>query len=84
MPNVKTAVSLKKPLFDRIEALAREMRISRSGLFALALDEFIRRRENQHLLERLNEAFEAEADGEEQALMRGMRGSHRRIVEGEW
>ena len=38
------------------------MKVSRSRLFTLALEEFIRRRENHQLLEKINHAYEAAPD----------------------
>jgi len=84
MTNVKTAVSLQKSLFEQAEALADELKISRSRLFSLALEDFIRRAHNQQLLEKLNAAYEDVTDAKEQTLRRRMRYQHRRLVEGEW
>ena len=84
MANVKTAVSLRKDLFEQVEALANEMKISRSRLFVLALEEFLRRHQNQQLLEQINAAYDETPDPSEQALRRRMRRQHRQIVEGEW
>lgn len=84
MANVKTAISLQKSLFERADALARELNVSRSRLIALAVEEFIRRYENQQLLEKINSAYEDSPDPVEQARLRSMRRQHRRIVEGEW
>ena len=82
MEHVKTAISLHKTLFEQVEALAHEMHISRSRLFVLAVEEFIRRHENRRLLERIDAADAP--DAAEQALHRRMRRQHRHIVEGEW
>jgi metal-responsive CopG/Arc/MetJ family transcriptional regulator len=84
MANVKTAVSLQKSLFEQVEALAGEMKISRSRVFALALEDFVRRHQNRQLLERINAAYADTPDPAEDALRRRMRRHHRRIVEGEW
>ena len=84
MANVKTAVSLQKSLFEQADTLANEMKISRSRLFALALEDFIRRSQNQKLLEQINAAYEDTSDPEEFTLRHRMRHQHRRIVEGEW
>lgn len=84
MANVKTAVSLRKDLFEQVEALANEMKISRSRLFVLALEEFLRRHQNQQLLEQINAAYDEAPEPSEQALRRRMRRPHRQIVEGEW
>ena len=83
MTTVKTAISLPASLFEQAETLAGEMQISQSFLIEIALEEFIRRRENQQLLEKINAACEAPLSEEEQVLLRKMSHSHRRLVEGE-
>ena len=84
MANVKTAISLQQPLFEQVEALAREMQVSRSRLFVLAVEEFIERHQNQKLLQEINAAYEDVPDTAEQELRRGMRRRHRQLVEGQW
>ena len=84
MTNVKTAVSIQKSLFEQAEALADELQISRSRLFYLALQDFVRRSRNRQLLEKLNTVYKDEVDATEQTLRRRMRRHHRRMVEGEW
>ncbi|MBI5571663.1 MAG: hypothetical protein HY914_17105 [Desulfomonile tiedjei] len=84
MDTVKTAVSIQKPLFEQAEDLARKLKISRSRLFGLALEEFIRRSENRDLLEQINAAYADEPDTAERTVHRKARQSHRRTLEGEW
>ena len=84
MANVKTAISIQQSLFEQAEALARELRISRSRLFALAVEDFMQRYENQRLLERINDAYTDTTTPEEQALLHRMRRQQRQMVEGEW
>ncbi len=84
MANIKTAISLQKSLFEQVEALARELNVSRSRLLALALEDFIRRYQNQKLLDQINRAYDDAPDPTEQARLRQMRRQQRRIVEGEW
>jgi metal-responsive CopG/Arc/MetJ family transcriptional regulator len=81
---VKTAISMQRPLFDHVERLARKMKISRSRVFALAVEEYIRRREAVELLDRINRAYDDEPTLEEKQLAPGRRRRHRRLVEGEW
>lgn len=83
MAHVKTAISLREALFEEAEFLARKMKISRSRLFALALEEFIRHHQNQQLLEKLNAAYNDVLDPAEESLRRQMRRQHKRLVEGE-
>ncbi len=84
MRNVKTAVSLSESLFRQAEAVAEEMKISRSRLFGLALQEFLRRREDQRILDQLNEVYTGDPDPEDQELLRRMRYMHGRIVSDAW
>lgn len=84
MANVKTAISFQKSLLEKAEALAREMKVSRSRLLALALEDFIQRYQNRRLLEQIDTACKDLTDTREQVLSRRIRRNHRRIVEGEW
>jgi metal-responsive CopG/Arc/MetJ family transcriptional regulator len=84
MENIKTAISIQKSLFEQAEDLAREMQVSRSRLFALALEDYLRRQQNRELLAQINAAYADEPDQAEQTLRRKLRSQHRRIVEGEW
>jgi metal-responsive CopG/Arc/MetJ family transcriptional regulator len=82
--NVKTAISLQKSLFEQVDTLAGEMKIPRSRVFALAVEEFVRRHQNRQLLERINTAYAEAPDPAEEILRRRARRSHRKIIEGEW
>jgi metal-responsive CopG/Arc/MetJ family transcriptional regulator len=83
MANIKTAVSIPERLFQQAEALAHEMNISRSRLFSLALEEFIRRQETRKLVESINAAYEDGLDEEEQAMLKGMLALQRQVFEAE-
>ena len=84
MHNVKTAISIQKALFEQADRLARSLKVSRSRLFVLALEEYMRRQQNRELLAQINAAYADESQRAEQTLVRKARRSHRRIVEGEW
>lgn len=84
MENIKTAISIQKPLFEQAEKIARKLKISRSRLFALALEDYIRREQNRELLTQLNVAYGDEPDAKEKTLRRKTRATHRRIVRKEW
>jgi metal-responsive CopG/Arc/MetJ family transcriptional regulator len=79
-----TAISIQKSLFEQAEKIARKMKISRSRLFALALEDYIHREQNRELLTQINTAYANEPDSTEKTLRRKTRGTHRRIVRGEW
>lgn len=57
---VKIGISIPKSLFGQAEELARKMKIPRSRLYSLALEEFIMRQQNRELLAQINAAC---ADG---------------------
>lgn len=84
MGSVKTAISIRKSLFEQAEDLAHKLKISRSRLFVLALEEYIRHQENRELLAQINAVYADESDPVEQTLRLKARRTHRRIVEGEW
>ena len=84
MANVKTAISIDKSLFDQVNRLADELEVSRSGLFVLAVEEFIQRYENGQLLQQINQAYDDLPDAEEVDIQRNMRRYQRHLVEGEW
>ncbi len=84
MESIKTAISIEKSLFTQANTLARKMKVSRSRLFVLALEDFIHEQENRELLEKINAVYADEPDESEKKLRRKMRKSHRRLVEGQW
>ena len=84
MANVKTAISVDRPLFDEVDALAQEMEVSRSYLFALAVREFVQRRKSQKILEAVNAAHDDVPDPAEDSLQTRMRSKHRELVQDQW
>jgi len=84
MPIVKTAISLQESLFERADALARQLHLSRSQLFSRALDDFLKRHESRMLLEAINRSLEGEPETDETERLRRMRDVQRRRVEGQW
>ena len=89
MPTVKTAISVRESLFKRAEELAKELHISRSQLFAMAMEEFLSRHEAQDVLKRLNDVYGSapgdEEQREEQPLVEAAKASLARLTEDdEW
>ena len=54
---MKTAVSLPDDLFRLAEAAARRLQVSRSELYANAIAEYLDRRRDNAVTERLNEVY---------------------------
>ena len=80
MAHVKTAVSLPGTLFRRVDALARRMKVSRSRLFAIALEDFTHRQQNRDLLEKMNALYAKPAEPEEESQLEAMRRYQRRSL----
>ncbi len=85
MAQVKTAISIDETLFARAEQLAEAMKMSRSALYALALQGLLRERSQQQLTEELNTAYDGTVTDEDAAMLRGMREwQHRMADEDLW
>ena len=81
---IKTAISIQKSLFDQAEVLARQLNISRSHLFGIAIESFIKNYQNQALLDEINRAYEDQPDVKETIYLTKMRKHHRKLMEGKW
>ncbi len=84
MANIKTAISIEKPLFEELGALAEEMDVSRSYLFALAAREFIQHHKNKKLLDSINAAYGGQPDAAEEKVRTKMRSKQRELVKDQW
>jgi metal-responsive CopG/Arc/MetJ family transcriptional regulator len=84
MGSVKTAISLDEELFQQIEAVAKEMDVSRSHLFVLAARDFLERHRNRALLEAINNAYDDMPSEEETELHAKMRNRHYEAVKETW
>ncbi|MGD8449416.1 MAG: CopG family transcriptional regulator [Desulfobacterales bacterium] len=82
MPNIKTAISIEKPIFEQIDVLAKQLKISRSRLFALAAQEFIQRHQNIELLKSLNDAYNDIPESE--PIVAKMRSTHYNMLKDQW
>ncbi|MBU4225959.1 MAG: hypothetical protein KKC71_09085 [Chloroflexi bacterium] len=84
MEYIKTAISVQKSLFDEAENLARQMKVPRSRLFAMALEEYIKRQQNRELLAQINAAYADEPDPAELVLREKSLKAYRETIEDEW
>ncbi|MFH1149602.1 MAG: CopG family transcriptional regulator [Actinomycetota bacterium] len=84
MTSRKTAVSIDEELFSKADNLAAEMGMSRSQLYAVALEAFLKQQENELLLAQINEAYSTPSTPEEEE-MQAMISEHMiRMTEDEW
>lgn len=78
-----TDLSLSKSLFEEVETVAREMELSRSRLFVMAVKDFIERYRTRRLVEQMNLAYQDGPDEEEQKWLMHAKQSYRRLLEAE-
>jgi metal-responsive CopG/Arc/MetJ family transcriptional regulator len=81
---IKTAISIQKTLFEQAENLAQQLNMSRSHLFGLAIESFVKNHQNQILLDEINQAYSDQPDPNEAIRLSKMRKPHRKLVGGEW
>ncbi|HFC92983.1 MAG TPA: ribbon-helix-helix domain-containing protein [Leucothrix mucor] len=79
--SVKTAISLQKTLFQRINELAKELGISRSRLFVMAIEDFIKKIENKKMLSKINTAYSDHLDVEDKKNAQAMRNKQKQLLE---
>ena len=83
MPNIKTAISIEKSIFDQVNDLAKNLNISRSRLFVVAAQEFIQRHANMELLQTINDAYDDLPDADTKIVDK-MRPRHMKMVKDQW
>jgi metal-responsive CopG/Arc/MetJ family transcriptional regulator len=81
MPNIKTAISLEQNLFKQANELASSMKVSRSRVVALALEEYLRRQENLALLEKINASYDDTPDPEEEKHLKAAQRSFLKVAD---
>ena len=82
--SVKTAISVNRDIFRQSERLARRLRVTRSRLYSMAMQEFLRRHENDELLARFNEAYADGPDPEEKKWLDSALLQAARLTKGQW
>ena len=65
---MKTAISVPDPLFDAAERMSRRLGISRSRLYALAVEAYLQSHRTQGVKEALDEVYQSEASELDAAL----------------
>ena len=58
---MKTAISIPDPIFQAAEGLAHRLGISRSQLYAKAIEEYMESHKNQNVTELLNSIYDEES-----------------------
>lgn len=72
---MKVAISLPDPVFDAAEKLAHRLRVSRSQLYAQAIEEYLSKRQDSLVTERLNAVYDVERQPVDPALVAAQLGA---------
>lgn len=75
MAAVKTAISIERELYEAGEQMARELNISRSDLYARALQSYLRQQRRRAIRDQINAVESSLTDderAEEQAITEGL------------
>ena len=83
MSSVKTAISIDEGLYKEVNRLAHELHVSRSRVFVLAMEEYLKKQESQSLLALLNDAYDDSPSEQEEKVGAAMRKKHKKIIENE-
>lgn len=81
---MKTAISMKDELLQQADETAKSMGLSRSGLFALAVTDFLKRERQEKIMKQLNEVYADGPTPEEKRLVKGMKSKARRVFKDPW
>ena len=83
MPGVKTAISLDEELLIKVNRLSSDLHVSRSKVFTLAVQDYLKKQENQSLLAQLNEAYGDFPSEEERGISKAMQIKRNKMIEKE-
>lgn len=78
--NMKTAISIEDELLRRADASARDMGLSRSRFFSIAVEDFMARRRQDQMLDDLNKVYGGGIDSAEKAVLGRMKTKFRRAI----
>ena len=79
---MKTAISLDDHLLEQADETAQRMGLSRSALFALALQDYLRRRRQQEVVEQLNRVYTSKPI--ERRMIARMKAKFRSAIKERW
>jgi hypothetical protein len=81
---MKTAISIDDELLRQADNTAQSMGLSRSGLFALAVGDFLQRKKREQMLVDLNEVYADESGSGEKRLLKGIKTTFRKTLKDRW
>ena len=84
MAVIKTAISIDERLFDKINRLSDEIKLSRSQIFSQAVKYFIERKSDLELVRKINQAYSDVLDEDEMERLDKSKRKYKEILKEEW
>jgi len=81
---MKTAISVEDNLLRQADQVARSMKLSRSKLISVALQDYLKRRRDQEILERLNRVYGDDPQHEEKHMAPQYKKVFSRTLRDQW
>ena len=81
---MKTAISIDGRLLEEADQVARKMGLSRSRLFSLALQDYLRQRRQEEITEQLNRVYAGGPDASERRTTARMKARFRSTIKDRW
>ena len=81
---MKTAISVDDDLLHEADRMARRMGLSRSRLFAIAVENYLRQRRQEEMSERLNRVYADPPNTAERRTITRMKSKFRATVKERW
>jgi hypothetical protein len=81
---MKTAISVDDELVKAADGVARKLGVSRSRLFAIALEKYLRDRRNEEMLEKLNRVYAGPPNPDDHRVVAGFKSKLRPALKDRW
>jgi len=84
MHTMKTAISVDGHLLHEADQAARQMGLSRSRLFSLALENYLRQRRQEQMIEKLNQVYAGEPNPSDLRTAKRVKAKFRSTITERW
>jgi metal-responsive CopG/Arc/MetJ family transcriptional regulator len=81
---MKTAISLDDEILKSADDAAKQMGVSRSRIFSMAMQEFLRRRRHLSVVEQLNEVYRDAQPATDSQVLAGIKRKVRNTLKDRW
>jgi metal-responsive CopG/Arc/MetJ family transcriptional regulator len=81
---MKTAISLDDEILKSADDAAKQMGVSRSRIFSMAMQEFLRRRRHLSVVEQLNEVYRDAQPATDSRVLAGVKRKVRNTLKDRW